>query len=138
VTKAGSLVLALHRAAHRTAQRLSNDLADLRLTASEINALANLADGTPRTITELSSATGTRPTTLTGVLDRLQTRGLLTRQPHAADRRAIVVALTASGTAAAARVADALNRLEIAAMSNVDDPAKRGFHAVIGALLEDR
>ena len=41
-------VLALQRATHATLQVLSAELVDLDLTASEINALANLADGRGR------------------------------------------------------------------------------------------
>lgn len=40
----------------------------LDLTASEINALANLADGKGRTVSQLGAAVGTRPTTLSRAL----------------------------------------------------------------------
>ena len=43
--------------------------------ASEVNVLANLADGRPRTVSEIGVAAGVRPTTLTGVLDRLADKG---------------------------------------------------------------
>ena len=76
-----SALLALQRATHATLQVLSAELADLDLTASEINALANLADGRGRTVSELGAAAGTRPTTLTSVLDRLERRGYITRGP---------------------------------------------------------
>jgi MarR family transcriptional regulator, organic hydroperoxide resistance regulator len=51
------------------------ELLDLDQVASEINALAILADGHGRTISELGGAAGTRRTTLTSVLDRLERRG---------------------------------------------------------------
>ena len=41
--------------------------------------LANLADGQARTVSELGVAAGVRPTTLTGVLDRLEQKGHITR-----------------------------------------------------------
>jgi hypothetical protein len=43
--KNGSVVLELQRATHATLHLLTTELVDLDLTASEINALGNLADG---------------------------------------------------------------------------------------------
>ena len=51
-----SALLALHRAAHATVHVLAAELAALDLTASEINALANLADGRGRSVSELAAA----------------------------------------------------------------------------------
>ncbi len=68
--------------------------ADLDPTASELNALANLADGRPRSVRALGLDTGTRATTLTGVLNRLERRGYLIRELDAADRRSFRVTLT--------------------------------------------
>ena len=108
-TRAGRLILALHRATHATLDALAARLADLNLTASEINVLANLADGRTRSIGELGSDTATKPTTLTSVLDRLVRAGYVTRELDPADRRSFLVSLTADGrrTADAARAAAA-------------------------------
>ena len=83
-----SALLALQRATHATLYALSRELAGLGLTAAEINALANLAEGRPRTVSELSGATGTRPTTLTSVLDRLERHGHVTRGPRPGEQTA--------------------------------------------------
>ncbi|MFD0351255.1 MarR family winged helix-turn-helix transcriptional regulator [Kitasatospora aburaviensis] len=92
-----SVLLTLQRATHATLQLLAAELVDLDLTASEINALANLADGRGRTVSQLGAAVGTRPTTLTSVLDRLERRGHITRGVRAGDRRSVLVELTDSG-----------------------------------------
>ena len=94
-------VLALHRATHHTLHALSSAMADLNLTAAEINALANLADRGALNVRELSAETGTRATTLTGVLDRLENRGYLTRELDPTDRRSFRLPLTEAGQAAA-------------------------------------
>ncbi|HEY0807428.1 MAG TPA: hypothetical protein VGD84_20350, partial [Pseudonocardiaceae bacterium] len=65
LSESGSVLLALQRATHQTLQALSAALAALDLTPSEINTLANLADGRSRNVRELSIDTGTRATTLT-------------------------------------------------------------------------
>ena len=56
-----SALLALQRATHATLHVLSAELVDLDLTASEINALANLADGRGRTVSELGAAAAPAP-----------------------------------------------------------------------------
>jgi MarR family transcriptional regulator, organic hydroperoxide resistance regulator len=114
-----SAVLALQRATHATLQVLAAELVDLDLTASEINVLANLADGRGRTVSEVGAAVGTRPTTLTGVLDRLERRGHISRGAQAGDRRAVLIELTASGRATAATIRKAVTDLERRALADL-------------------
>jgi DNA-binding MarR family transcriptional regulator len=129
------VLLALQRATHRTLLALGTALAGLELTASEVNVLANLADGRPRSVRELSHDTGTRATTLTGVLDRLERRGYLTRQMDAADRRSFRITLTPAGQPVAGQVRDAVAGLEHAALARLRPADISGYHAVVGALL---
>jgi DNA-binding MarR family transcriptional regulator len=129
-------VLALHRTTHHTLHALSSALADLNLTSAEINALANLAERGAMNVRELSAATGTRATTLTGVLDRLESRGYLTREVDAADRRSFRLPLTDAGRAAASRVRTAVAGLENDALSRLSPAQVDGFRAVIAALQE--
>jgi MarR family transcriptional regulator, organic hydroperoxide resistance regulator len=131
-----SALLVLQRATHVTLHTLSRELATLELTAAEINALANLADGRPRTVSELGAATGTRPTTLTSVLDRLEQRGHITRGPRPGDRRAVLIELTTSGRRAAGTIRQTLAHLEQRALADLPAGALAGFHAVLHALME--
>lgn len=130
------MLLALQRATHRTLQALGSELAELKLTASEINVLANLADGRPRNVRELSRDTGTRATTLTGVLDRLEKRELIVRELDAADRRSFRIALTEEGAAVAVRVRQAVSELENHALAGLSAQELAGYHAVVRALQE--
>ena len=106
------LVVEWQRVTHRLLLALDDALADLRLTPGEVNALACFGDADALPVRELVRATGQRPSTLTGVLDRLERRGLLERAPQPGDRRALQVALTADGKAARAAVADAFALVE--------------------------
>jgi MarR family transcriptional regulator, organic hydroperoxide resistance regulator len=130
------VLLAVQRAAHRTLHALAGTLADLDLTPSELNALANLADGRPRSVRALSLDTGTRATTLTGVLDRLERRGYVVRELDPADRRSFRVSLTDQGRPVAARVHEAITHLERAALDGVSNRQLDGFHAVVSKLQE--
>ena len=127
-------VLALHRTTHHTLQALSSSLADLSLSAAEINALANLADRGALNVRELSAETGTRATTLTGVLDRLENRGYLTRELDPTDRRSFRLPLTEAGQAVAGRVQSAVADLERDAATRLSATQIAGFHAVVAAL----
>lgn len=133
----GSAVLALHRATHATLHRLTTRLADLDLPAADINVLANLADGTGRTVGALASATATKPSTLTSLLDRLTRRGFVVRQGDPDDRRSFVVLLTPDGLAAAERAAEAIADLERQALATLTPQQRAGFYAVIDALTEE-
>lgn len=133
---AGELILALHRATHATLHVLAERLAELNLSASEINVLANLADGRNRSVGELASDTATKPTTLTSVLDRLVRRGYVTRDLDPADRRSFLVSLTAEGRRVAGAVRAATADLERAVLAAVSDADLAGFRAVTRALTE--
>jgi DNA-binding MarR family transcriptional regulator len=127
-----SALLALQRATHATLQVLATDLIDLDLTASEINALANLADGRGRTISELGKAVGVRPTTLSSVLDRLERRDHITRGTRPGDRRVVVIELTPGGREAATAIRESITRIEHRALGGL--PA--GEIAVLRQSLE--
>ncbi len=129
-------MLALQRATHRTLHALGATLADLKLSAAEINALANLGEGGTLNIRELSERTGTRASTLTGLLDRLENRGYLARELDPADRRSFRLPLTELGQAAATRVLTAIANLERDALSRLSAAQIAGYHAVITALQE--
>jgi MarR family transcriptional regulator, organic hydroperoxide resistance regulator len=129
-------VLALQRTTHHTLHALSAALAGENLNAAEINALANLAEGGTLNVRQLSERTGTRASTLTGVLDRLADRGYLTRELDPSDRRSFRLPLTEAGQAVAARVLAAVADLEREAMAGLSATQIAGFHAVLTALQE--
>jgi len=130
------VILALQRATHHTLHALSAMLADLNLSAAEINALANLSEDGTLNVRQLSERTGTRASTLTGLLDRLENRGYLAREVDPADRRSFRLPLTEAGQVVATRVLAALADLERDALSRLDATQLAGFHAVITALQE--
>jgi DNA-binding MarR family transcriptional regulator len=131
------VLLALQRATHATLHRLSLALTDLDLTASEINALGNLADGRAKTTSQLGAAVGAKPTTLTGVLDRLERRGHITRTTSPTDRRATVITTTTAGRRVAKRIRKAMTDLEQHAVATLPPESIEAFRAVLTALTEE-
>jgi DNA-binding MarR family transcriptional regulator len=136
VSSGWSALLALQRATHATLQVLTAELADLDLTASEINALANLADGQGRTVSELGAAAGTRPTTLTSVLDRLERRGHITRGTRQGDRRAVLIELTSSGYLTATTIRQAITDVEHRALDGLPADTIACLRTALQALTE--
>ena len=132
----GSVILALHRATHATLHALTTALADLDLPAADIDVLAILADGAGRTVGALATATATRPSTLTSLLDRLIKRGYIERELDPADRRSFLISLTPAGRAVAQHGAAAIADIERQALAAVTPAQRAGFHTVINALTE--
>ena len=128
------MIAALEAAVHRVLDHLAAELSDLGLRQAEVNVLAQLQAGAPRSVGELASATGQRPSTLTGVLDRLERRRLVRRRVNPADRRSFTIELTAPGERAAARVHGAFAALDERVVADIPAGAADGFHHVLDAL----
>ncbi|TAK03057.1 MAG: MarR family transcriptional regulator [Candidatus Manganitrophaceae bacterium] len=69
----------------------------LGLTLSQFDVIATLGDTEGMTCKQLSDETLVTKGTLTGVLDRLEAKGLVERVPSQADRRATIIRLTSKG-----------------------------------------
>jgi MarR family transcriptional regulator, 2-MHQ and catechol-resistance regulon repressor len=71
----------------------------LRLTPSQFDVIATLGDTEGMTCSELSAQTLVTKGTLTGVLDRLVSKGLIRRDAMKGDRRCTKISLTVKGDA---------------------------------------
>ena len=67
------------------------------LTGPQLWALKILAGSAPLRLCELASRMYLRPATTVGIIDRLEGRGLVTRDRSREDRRAVDIALTEAG-----------------------------------------
>ena len=77
----------------------SRHIESLGLTPSQFDVIAELGDTAGLTCADLSNATLVTKGTLTGVLDRLEKKGIIKREAMVGDRRAIKNQLTAKGDA---------------------------------------
>ncbi len=77
----------------------SRHIESMGLTPSQFDVIAELGDTAGLTCADLSNATLVTKGTLTGVLDRLEKKGMIKREAIVGDRRAIKVQLTAKGDA---------------------------------------
>ena len=130
------MIAQLEAATHRVVDHLSAQLRELGLTPGEVNALAHLRAETPRSVAELLALTGQRPSTLTGVIDRLERRELVRRAVNTRDRRSFVLQLTSDGERAAEQVRAAFSALEERMLARVGERSVAGFLRVLEALDE--
>ena len=103
------MIADIQRATHLIGLHLER--AELGVTQAEAHLLAHLHGG-EATVGELHRAFGHKRSTLTSVLDRLESRGYVTREVNPDDRRSFVVALTREGGRVARRVTRVLDDLE--------------------------
>jgi len=132
-----SLVPPVHRATHRIGLLLAGTRPALGLSQGEAHLLAELHESGPCTVGTLHRAFAHRKSTLTGILDRMEERGLVRRRLRAEDRRSFSVELTPRGRDAAARAHQRLAQLEGAVRRRVSAADLRGFLAVVEALAKE-
>jgi DNA-binding MarR family transcriptional regulator len=82
----------------------ASHIRSLGLTGSQFDVIATLGDTGGMTCKELSEQTLVTKGTLTGVLDRLEKKGLIERVPSREDRRSTIIRLTPKGDARFRRV----------------------------------
>ncbi|GAA1972069.1 MarR family winged helix-turn-helix transcriptional regulator [Kitasatospora viridis] len=92
------------------------------LTGAQAKVLALLRRG-PLPMRQIAQTLSCEPSNITGIVDRLEGRGFVTREADPQDRRVKLVAATEAGQAATAELRESLNfaREPLAAL----DPAER-------------
>lgn len=91
-------------------QRLqfNEEVAALGISPIQARTLLCIDAGQPRTMSEVAQALGCGPSNITGVIDKLEARGLVERRMRAGDRRARTLAMTRKGLSLRKRLADRL------------------------------
>ncbi len=130
------MIIQLQRATHAAGVRVEELLTGVGMSQGEAHVVALLADGAEHTVGELQRDLGHRPSTLSGILDRLESRGLIRRAVNQADRRSFLISLTRSGRAGARAVIDVLTTIEQTALEQVSARDVAGFRAVAQAFVE--
>ena len=124
----------IHKATRQIGLHLAEKTADLGVSSDEGHLLSYLESYSPAPIYELQRVLGHRPSTLTGLIDRLQRRGLVRREPNPEDGRSFLITLTGSGRELAGRVSGMVRQFEAVVMTGVDERALAGFREVMDAI----
>jgi DNA-binding MarR family transcriptional regulator len=123
------LIFSIHRATHRIGLYIQRHAPDL--TQAEAHILCHLHEFGDSPVSALHRAFAHKRSTLTSVLDRLEARGLVTRESSPKDRRSFVIKLTSSGKKKAARIHRQLESLEAQVLRANDRRAVEAFSQVI-------
>jgi DNA-binding MarR family transcriptional regulator len=107
---------------------------ELGITQAEVHVLVQLARRGATPIATLHREFGTKRSTLTNVLDRLEGHGFVRRELRGEDRRSFTIHLTRIGAVQARRLAKVMDELEAAVRSAVEERDLRGVQAVVDAL----
>jgi DNA-binding MarR family transcriptional regulator len=126
------LSFALYGAFSRVVRLHKPFLEPLGLTFPQYLVILDLLNGSPRTVGQLGSRLGMDNGTLTPLLKRLQTAGLVTRTRDANDERRVLIDLTDAGRAIEAEVR-AVNG-QIKAACQLSDAGIRDLHRTLEAL----
>jgi DNA-binding MarR family transcriptional regulator len=134
VIEQDDLVDALVRAAFVTMAVLNKVGADNDLSLTQLRVLAILRDRRLR-MTALADYLGLEKSTMTGLVDRAEKRGLLERAPNASDGRAVDVFLSPDGAELAERLYINIGR-SLSPMTSVLAPTEqRRLQALLERLL---
>lgn len=96
-----------------TASALADEmLGELGLTARAVGILTMVIEREPMTQRALGASIGVDKSTMVGLLDELEGKGLVRRSRHPQDRRAFMIEPTHAGIAAQKRALQLLDRCE--------------------------
>jgi DNA-binding MarR family transcriptional regulator len=128
------LVAAIERATHLLGLYLERKTQPLEITQAEAHILARLGRGGSASPNDLHRLFGHKRSTLTGVIDRLESRGYVKREINPDDRRSFIVSLTSEGKTVAAAVCDVVVELERRILARVSERDLKGAVALLEAL----
>jgi MarR family transcriptional repressor of emrRAB len=124
----------IHKATRQIGECLRPSCDELDLGTAEGHLVSYVAAYGPCSISTLTRVFGTKPSTLTSMLDRLENRGLVHRRLSPEDRRSFQIDMTAEGRRVADRLRVALEALEAAIRAKATLRDREGFRAVMEAI----
>lgn len=131
------LVPALEWVTHAVALWVERSFQNPRLTQAEAHVLAFLAGHAPCSINALHRGFGHKRSTLTSLLDRLESRGWVARGPDPTSRRQVLVHLTGAGRPVAEQVDAALRALDARVLARAGAGDAAAYLRVLSILEEE-
>jgi DNA-binding MarR family transcriptional regulator len=125
----------LKHAWERLRELTSTALAPYGVDGREVAVLLVLAGREPASQQQAAQQLGVDRTTMVALLDGLEGKGLVTRHPHAKDRRKNVVELTPVGHTTLAGAVQASAKVEHQFLSPLSGPAAQQMKDALRALL---
>ena len=130
------IVPGLETAAHGVGRWIEVRLKNHDITQAEAHILGRLASGGVCSMNDLHLEFCHRRSTLTNIVDRLERKGLVRREPNSRSRRSIDVKLTNSGLSVAQLVIELLASVEDSVHARTSPADIEGFQRVMNAVKE--
>jgi len=124
----------LARASGELDRRIGSSLGEEKLSIEQWRVLELLAVGGPCPMSALASATGINGATLTRIVDRLVSRALVYRSADSADRRHVLIHISARGRSLTDRVRPAVARAEDEALQDLSAAEREELIQLLGRL----
>lgn len=126
----------IHKSTRQLELYMEGKMAKLGVSNPEGHLLSYLASYAPCPVGDLRRVFGYKGSTLTSMLDRLEHRGLITRDVHPDDRRSFLVELSEKGRKTARAVTRTVVDLEKDILGNCQPDDLQGFRNVMAAIAE--
>ena len=130
------VVSPLHKAMRQIAEHLTRKMRQIVAPEKESHLLAFLGVYGPSRVGELRQVFGYQPSTLTSMLDRLESEGLVTRTTDPEDRRSFLIEVTPEGRRIGKRARRAVEEFESEILEGIGEKDLDGFRAVMAAVAE--
>lgn len=130
------VVSPVHKALRQISEHLTAKMAKIEAPGWESHLLSYVEVYGPCRVSELRRVFGYQPSTLTSVLDRLESDGLIARQPNEEDRRSILIAVTPRGRRIGRAARRTVEEFEAEILQSLTDSDLRGFRRVMEAIAE--
>ncbi|MDT5001761.1 MAG: MarR family transcriptional regulator, transcriptional regulator for hemolysin [Mycobacterium sp.] len=127
----------LEHLARRLRAESESEIERFDLRARHVIALTLLRDSGERPQADLAHVLTIDPTNVVGLLNELETAGLVERRRSPLDRRRHTVALTAEGHDRLAAIEDVLITVERRVLSALDDDQRAALHTLLRAATEE-
>jgi len=126
----------LAKASQAAVRFWSRQVSSLGVTAVQGMVLCFLSDRDGVTAGLLGERTRLDSATLTGVIDRLESLGLVARRPHDTDRRSVVVCLTDEGKNTARKATNLMERSNREFFHDMTEQDEAAFRAYLVHFME--
>jgi DNA-binding MarR family transcriptional regulator len=124
----------LHKATRQIGEYLAADCRRLGVEPVEGHMLSYATLYGPCSPSELVRVFGHKPSTLTGILDRLEEKAFVVREANPEDRRSFLIRVTPEGVAIATEMRERVERFEGDIPGRNGARHEKGFRAVMDAI----
>src|SRR5262245_19584261 len=125
----------LRRAHQRHTAIFQDGMDELQLTPTQFAALVKISDVGDVSQNQLGRLTAMDPATIQGVIQRLEARKLIERQPDPKDRRCTLLSLTLEGKALLADAVARARKITEATLAPLSPAERQSFLALLRKLI---